>query len=134
MGIQFTGWELPPEESLIACFIQKRNAGSHFLAGEIADCFLSNNECGTVLSLGTLEEAAIALSYLNNVLNISIEQAAEELQAVADFAEAETKADMAMSDALNQGNWVDQLDPCLQDFADQFECEEDFDEYMEGRC
>ena len=39
---------------------------------------------------------------------------------------------MAMSDALNQGNWVDQLDPCLQDFADQFECEEDFDEYMEG--
>jgi len=134
-GITLTGWELPEpysEEVTAVCFVQKRRVrGEHHLEGTIAYCKLNGDSTQTDYELGSLKDAAIALNYLQ-LHNISIEQAAKDLQDEIEMIDAvnQMEADIA---EYNARTWVDDLPEELQDFADQFPDQDAFEHYMEDR-
>lgn len=134
-GITLTGWELSEansDEVAAVCFIQKRSVrGEHHLDGTIAYCKLNDDSTQTVYELGSLKDAATALNYLQ-LHNISIEQEAKDLQEEIEMIDAvnQLEADIA---AYKARTWVDDLDPELQDFAEQFPDQEAFEHYMEDR-
>jgi hypothetical protein len=134
-GITLTGWELPDpyvEDVTHVCFIQKRSVrGEHHLDGTIAYCKLNGDSTQTVYELGSLKDAVTALNYLQ-LHNISIEQAAKDLQEEMEMIDAvnQLEADVA---EYNARTWVDDLPLELQDFADQFPDQDAFEHYMEDR-
>lgn len=113
------------------------------LAEEQADRLLAMEEAALITAEEeadrqfAFEEAAMILAEEQAGRLLAMEEAAliaAEDEADRSVAEEEDDNEDFEEDVLFDGHrdWVDDLDPDMQDFADQFGSKEEFDEYMES--